>query len=73
VVDEETIMEMTWLETIRLLGLDLLAGMILILLALDLLEHALHSAWQAARAGFRAPSRPSPARTTVKIGAPRHV
>lgn len=66
-------MEMTWLETFELLGLDLLAVMILALVALDLVDHALHHAWQATRSRFGAARSPAPARPPVKIGAPRHV
>lgn len=66
-------MEMTWMETVRLLGLDLLAGMILALLVLDLVDGAVHSAWQATRARFpKAPDR-ARARSLPPIGAPRHV
>ena len=66
-------MEMTWLETIDLLGLDLLAVMILVLAALDLVDHALHHAWLSTRSRFGAARHPSPARPPVTIGAPRHV
>jgi hypothetical protein len=66
-------MEMGWMETVRLLGLDLLAGMILGLLVLDLMDRALHSAWHATHAGLRARRRPAPARRPVTIGAPRPV
>jgi hypothetical protein len=66
-------MEMTWLETFQLLGLDLLAAMLLALVVMDLIDHALHSAWQAACSGWRTARRQPPARRPVKIGAPRHV
>lgn len=66
-------MEMTWLETIDLLGLDLLAVMILALVALDLADHALHHAWLATRSRFGSARRPLPARPAVAIGAIRHV
>jgi NAD(P)H-hydrate repair Nnr-like enzyme with NAD(P)H-hydrate dehydratase domain len=65
-------MEMTWLETTDLLGLDLLAGMILALLALDLIDHALRSAWKSTRAGFSAARRRAPSRHPVRVGTPRH-
>lgn len=44
---EVKIVEMSWLETVEFIGLDLQAGLILALLALDLLQGALHSAWSA--------------------------
>jgi hypothetical protein len=47
---------MTWMETFQLLGLDLLAVMLLVLVGLDVVEHAAHSAWETARA--RKPSLP---------------
>ena len=47
-------MEMTWLETIDLLGLDLLALMILVLAALDRVDHAMHHAWLDTRSRFGA-------------------
>jgi hypothetical protein len=40
-------MEMTWLETFELLGVDLLAAMLLAVVFLDLLEHGLHSVRQS--------------------------
>ena len=66
-------MEMTWLETFRMLGLDLLALMLLALVVLELMDRALHSAWQAMHTGLRAGRRQPPARHPVTIGAPRHV
>ena len=66
-------MEMTWLETFQILGLDLLAVMLLALLVLDLMDRALHSAWHAMHTGSRAGRRQPPARRPVTIGAPRHV
>jgi len=66
-------MEMTWLETIDLLGLDLLAAMILALVALDLVDHALTHAWLATRSRFGAVRRLGPTRPLVKLGEPRHV
>jgi hypothetical protein len=43
-------MEMTWMETFRLLGLDLLAFVLIALVGLDVVEHAVHSAWETAHA-----------------------
>ena len=40
-------MEMTWLETVEFIGLDLQVGLTLGLLVLEILERALHSAWGA--------------------------
>lgn len=42
-------MEMTWMETTQLLGLDLMVGMLAVLFALDVVERAVRSAWNAAR------------------------
>jgi len=67
-------MEMTWLETFQLLGLDLLAAMLLALVVLDLIDQALRSAWHAAtRSGWRTARRQAPARNPLTIGPPRHV
>jgi hypothetical protein len=55
-------MEMSWMETFRLLGLDLLAVMLVVLVGLDLVEHAVHSARATARSQLRRRSqRPSEA------------
>lgn len=40
-------MEMSWLETVRLIGLDIQAGVIAALIALHAVERALASAWAA--------------------------
>jgi len=65
-------MEMTWMETFRLLGLDLLAFMLVALVGLDVVEHALHSAWQTARS--RRPRATSPvARPQPRVGGIEHV
>jgi hypothetical protein len=64
-------MEMTWLETFELLGLDLLALLVLVLWVLDRADHALHHAWMVTRS--RVARRPAQARRPVAIGAPRHV
>jgi hypothetical protein len=65
-------MEMTWMETIQLLGLDVLALMLMALVVLDVLEHAVHAAWVTVRS-----RKPSPARTAaagrVGIGGIEHV
>lgn len=42
-------MEMTWMETAQLLGLDLMAGTLLVLFAFDCLDRAMRSAWDTAR------------------------
>jgi hypothetical protein len=36
---EETIMEMSWMETFRLLGVDMLAVLLLLVLVFDGVEH----------------------------------
>ncbi len=43
-------MEMSWMETCQLLGLDVIAFMLLALALLNVIEHAVHAAWEAARA-----------------------
>lgn len=58
-------MEMTWLETIQFLGLDLQLALLLLLLALGLLGDALHSAWVACRQLF--------AGTRVRLSLPHRV
>jgi hypothetical protein len=40
---EETIMEMTWMETFRLLGVDMLAVLLLVVLVFDGIEHVVHT------------------------------
>ncbi len=37
-------MEMTWMETFQLLGVDLLAVLLIVVMALDGVEHLVHSA-----------------------------
>jgi hypothetical protein len=44
---EANVMEMSWLETVAFIGLDLQVGLILTLFVLDLFEHALHLPWSA--------------------------
>jgi|APFre7841882724_1041349.scaffolds.fasta_scaffold313899_1 hypothetical protein len=41
-------MEMSWMETIQLLGLDVIAFILLALTLLNVVEHAVHTAWEAA-------------------------
>lgn len=36
-------MEMTWMETFRLLGIDLLAVLLLVVVAFDGIEHVMNS------------------------------
>jgi hypothetical protein len=57
-------MEMTWLETFELLGVDLLAALMLALVVLDLLEHGLHSVVESLRAR-RMPRQRSSASTQL--------
>jgi hypothetical protein len=63
-------MEMSWMETFQLLGLDVLAVMLVIFVVLDLVEHAVHSARAAARSrcprGTNAVARPQPRVSGVK-------
>ena len=65
-------MEMTWMETIELLGLDVLAVMLMVLVLLNVVEHAVHSAWETALA-----RKPRPHRAVVvpraSIGGVKHV
>ena len=65
-------MAMTWMETIELLGLDVLAAMLMVLVLLNVVEHAVHSAWETARA-----RKPRPPRAAVvpraSIGGVKHV
>ena len=42
-------MAMSWMETIELLGLDVLAVVLLVLVLLNVVEHAVHAAWETAR------------------------
>jgi hypothetical protein len=65
-------MEMSWMETIRLLGLDLLALMLLALVVLEFLEQAVHSAWLTARSHKRSSPEAAAARR-VNIGGIKHV
>jgi ABC-type uncharacterized transport system YnjBCD permease subunit len=65
-------MEMTWLETVQLLGLDLLVLMLAALVVLELVEQAVHSAWLTIRARLPGPPRNATARH-LTIGGVRHV
>jgi hypothetical protein len=65
-------MEMTWMETFQLLGLDLLAVMLVVLVGLEVVEHAVHSAWETARS--RRPRVATPvARPQPRVGGVKHV
>ena len=55
-------MEMSWMETIRLLGLDLLALMLMALVVLEFVEQAAHSAWLTIRSRKPSPPRAGAAR-----------
>jgi hypothetical protein len=69
---EETIMEMSWMETIQLLGLDVLAFILMVLALLNVVEHAVHTAWETARA--RKPGSPkSVVAPRARIGGVKHV
>jgi hypothetical protein len=46
-------MEMSWLDTVRLIGLDIQAGLIVALLVLHAVEQALARAWPTARRQVR--------------------
>jgi hypothetical protein len=65
-------MAMTWMETIELLGLDVLAVMLMALALLNVVEHAVHSAWETARA-----RKPRPPKAVIvpsaDIGSFKHV
>jgi hypothetical protein len=42
-------MEMTWMETFRLLGVDLLAVLLIVVVALDGVEHLVHAVHDSKR------------------------
>ena len=65
-------MEMTWMETIRLLGLDVLALVLMALVVLDVLEHAIHTAWMTVRSRQPGPSKTATA-GRVTVGGIKHV
>ena len=54
-------MEMTWLETFELLGVDLLAALLLAVVVLDLLEHSVHAVRESLRTRRTPRQRPSAA------------
>lgn len=65
-------MEMSWMETIQLLGLDVIAFILLALALLNVVEHAVHTAWEAA--GARKPRSPkSVVAPRARIGGVKHV
>jgi hypothetical protein len=66
-----TEMEMTVLETVRLLGLDVQLALIAILLVLQAIERAAGCAWATLRAA-RPDRREAPRPRPVKIGKARH-
>jgi hypothetical protein len=69
---EERIMEMSWMDTIQLLGLDVIAFILLALALLNVVEPAVHTAWEAA--GARKPRSPkSVVAPRVCIGGVKHV
>jgi hypothetical protein len=51
-------MEMTWLETFELLGVDLLAALLLAVVVLDLLEHGLQAISELLQARRKPRQRP---------------
>jgi hypothetical protein len=66
------IVEMTWMETCQLLGLDVLALMLMALALLDAAGRALRSAWATMRA--RRPGEPSSVGVAAMCaGSIRHV
>ena len=65
-------MAMSWMETIELLGLDVLAVMLMALVLLNVVEQAVHSAWETARA--RKPRSPKAVvAPRARIGGVKHV
>jgi hypothetical protein len=64
-------MEMSWMDTVELLGLNLLVAVLLALVVLDVLEHALQQAWQATRS--RLPRGTANEQSRVDIGTARPV
>ncbi len=65
-------MEMSWMETFQLLGVDIIALILMALVLLDVVEHAVHTAWEAA--GARKPRSPkSVVAPRVRIGGVKHV
>ncbi len=65
-------MEMSWMETVQLLGLDVIAFMLMALALLNIVERALHTALATARA--RRPMLPKAVvAPRVRIGGVKHV
>jgi len=65
-------MEMSWTETIRLLGLDLIALMLTALVLLNVVEHAVHAACATARARKPGSSPRAVVTPRANIGGVRH-
>jgi hypothetical protein len=70
---EANIMEMSWLETVEFIGLDLQVGLILALLGLDLLGYALHSGWSAFSQWVNARRVQSAAAPRIAVGQVRRI
>jgi hypothetical protein len=69
---EETIMEMSWMETFQLLGLDVIAFILMALALLNVVELAVHAAWETGRA--RKPRSPKAVvAPRARIGGVKHV
>lgn len=65
-------MEMSWMETFQLLGLDVIALMLMALALLNVVEHAVHTAWETACA--RKPRSPKAVVVPrARIGGVKHV
>ena len=65
-------MEMSWMETFQLLGLDVIALILMALALLNVVKHAVHTAWATARA--RKPRLPGTAAAPrTRIGGVKHV
>jgi hypothetical protein len=60
-------MEMTWLETFELLGIDLLAALLLAVVFLDLLEHSVNSVLESLRSRRMPHQRPSAATSLASV------
>jgi len=65
-------MEMSWMETFQLLGVDIIALILMALVLLDVVEHAVHSAWETARARMPGSSKAVVA-PRARIGGVKHV
>ena len=65
-------MEMSWMETVQLLGLDVIAFILMALALLNVVEHAVHAAWETARE--RKPGSPKAVIVPrARIGGVKHV